>query len=69
MSIPVQSSAVRTTPVDARTADLLDNPVKPYAWGSATELPRLLGVPPTGEPQAELWMGAAGCGPATRCRR
>ncbi len=58
MSARVQSSAVRTTPVDARTADLLDNPVKPYAWGSVTELPRLLGVPPTGDPQAELWMGA-----------
>lgn len=60
----VTSSAVRTTPVDARTADLLDNPVKPYAWGSATELPRLLGVPPTGKPQAELWMGAHPAAPS-----
>ncbi|HST63802.1 MAG TPA: mannose-6-phosphate isomerase, class I [Mycobacteriales bacterium] len=55
---------MRTTPVDARTADLLDNPVKPYAWGSATELPRLLGVPPTGSPQAELWMGAHPAAPS-----
>lgn len=37
---------------------LLDNPIRPYAWGSSTAIPELLGVPPTGEPQAELWMGA-----------
>jgi mannose-6-phosphate isomerase len=49
---------VRTTSVDTRTAELLDNPVRPYGWGSATEIPRLLGVPPTGRPQAELWIGA-----------
>jgi mannose-6-phosphate isomerase len=36
----------------------LDNPVRDYAWGSADAIPRLLGVPPTGRPQAELWMGA-----------
>lgn len=64
VSARVQSPAVRTTPVDARTADLLDNPVKPYAWGSATEIPRLLGVPPTGDPQAELWMGAHPAAPS-----
>ena len=55
---------MRTTPVDARTADLLDNPVLPYAWGSETEIPRLLGVPPTGRPQAELWMGAHPAAPS-----
>ncbi|MGW0337574.1 mannose-6-phosphate isomerase, class I [Streptomyces sp. NPDC003011] len=38
--------------------DLLDNTVRPYAWGSTTAIPRLLGVEPTGEPQAEMWMGA-----------
>ncbi|MFI9152653.1 mannose-6-phosphate isomerase, class I [Streptomyces sp. NPDC053367] len=38
--------------------DRLDNTVRPYAWGSTTAIPRLLGVEPTGEPQAELWMGA-----------
>lgn len=36
----------------------LTNTVRPYAWGSTTALPELLGVEPTGEPQAELWMGA-----------
>jgi mannose-6-phosphate isomerase len=36
----------------------LENPIRPYAWGSPTAIPDLLGVRPTGEPQAELWMGA-----------
>ncbi|WP_440557884.1 mannose-6-phosphate isomerase, class I [Streptomyces sp. SCPE 10] len=38
--------------------DRLDNTVRPYAWGSRTAIPRLLGTEPTGEPQAEMWMGA-----------
>ncbi|MFE9679553.1 mannose-6-phosphate isomerase, class I [Streptomyces sp. NPDC006259] len=38
--------------------DRLDNTIRPYAWGSPTALPHLLGVEPTGEPQAEMWMGA-----------
>lgn len=38
--------------------DRLVNTVRPYAWGSTTALPELLGEQPTGEPQAELWMGA-----------
>ncbi|MEU3790313.1 mannose-6-phosphate isomerase, class I [Streptomyces fructofermentans] len=38
--------------------DRLDNTVRPYAWGSTTLIPRLLGTEPTGEPQAEMWMGA-----------
>ncbi|WP_432135414.1 MULTISPECIES: mannose-6-phosphate isomerase, class I [unclassified Streptomyces] len=38
--------------------DRLDNTVRPYAWGSTTAIPRLLGVEPTGEPQAEMWLGA-----------
>ncbi|MFI8079946.1 mannose-6-phosphate isomerase, class I [Kitasatospora sp. NPDC086009] len=38
--------------------DRLVNTVRPYAWGSHTALPELLGQEPTGEPQAELWMGA-----------
>ncbi|GHE49770.1 mannose-6-phosphate isomerase, class I [Streptomyces griseoaurantiacus] len=38
--------------------DRLTNTVRPYAWGSVTALPTLLGEEPTGEPQAELWMGA-----------
>ncbi|MGG7573471.1 mannose-6-phosphate isomerase, class I [Streptomyces sirii] len=38
--------------------DRLANTVRPYAWGSTTAIPELLGTAPTGEPQAELWMGA-----------
>ncbi|RAG87518.1 mannose-6-phosphate isomerase, class I [Streptacidiphilus pinicola] len=38
--------------------DRLENTVRPYAWGSRTAIPALLGVTPSGEPQAELWMGA-----------
>ena len=36
----------------------LTNPVRHYAWGSRSHLPRLLGVPDDGEPWAELWLGA-----------
>lgn len=32
--------------------------IQPYAWGSPTFIPELLGQQPTGEPQAELWLGA-----------
>jgi mannose-6-phosphate isomerase len=53
-----------TSPAGARLADLLDNPVRPYAWGSATEIPRLLGVEPTGRPQAELWLGTHPAAPS-----
>ncbi|UIX33670.1 mannose-6-phosphate isomerase, class I [Streptomyces sp. GQFP] len=38
--------------------DRLDNTIRPYAWGSTTAIPALLGTEPTGEPQAEMWMGA-----------
>ncbi|MEF9904306.1 mannose-6-phosphate isomerase, class I [Streptomyces sp. P9-A2] len=38
--------------------DRLDNTIRPYAWGSTTAIAELLGVEPTGEPQAEMWMGA-----------
>lgn len=38
--------------------DRLVNAVRPYAWGSTTAIPELLGVAPTGEPQAEMWLGA-----------
>jgi mannose-6-phosphate isomerase len=37
---------------------LLDNPIRDYAWGSRTALAALLGRPPTGRPEAELWIGA-----------
>jgi mannose-6-phosphate isomerase len=43
----------------------LTNPVRPYAWGSRTVLPELLGEPsPAPEPRAELWMGAHSTGPS-----
>lgn len=45
--------------------DRLTNTVRPYSWGSSTALPALLGTPPTGEPQAELWMGAHAGAPST----
>lgn len=38
--------------------DRLTNTIRPYAWGSTTAIPGLLGIEPTGEPQAEMWMGA-----------
>ncbi|MFI1939659.1 mannose-6-phosphate isomerase, class I [Streptomyces purpureus] len=38
--------------------DRLSNTVRPYAWGSTTAIPELLGVAPSGEPQAEMWMGS-----------
>lgn len=37
---------------------LLDNPIRPYAWGSRTAIAELLGRPAADGPQAELWMGA-----------
>ncbi len=38
---------------------LLDNPVRPYAWGSRSVIASLLGEPvPSPHPQAELWLGA-----------
>ncbi|MFE0422464.1 mannose-6-phosphate isomerase, class I [Streptomyces sp. NPDC058953] len=38
--------------------DRLTNSIRPYAWGSTTAIPALLGIAPTGEPQAEMWLGA-----------
>jgi mannose-6-phosphate isomerase len=38
--------------------DRLDNPVRRYAWGSASDIPEFAGLPADGGPQAELWMGA-----------
>ncbi|HET9419590.1 MAG TPA: mannose-6-phosphate isomerase, class I, partial [Nocardioides sp.] len=37
---------------------LLDNPVRDYAWGSTTALATFLDREPSGEPEAELWVGA-----------
>lgn len=36
----------------------LDNPLRPYAWGSTTAIAELLGKEPSGGPEAELWIGA-----------
>ncbi len=46
-------------------AHLLENPVRAYAWGSPTAIPDLLGIASTGEPQAELWLGAHPSAPST----
>ena len=35
----------------------IENTPRAYAWGSRDALPGLLGTAPTGEPQAELWLG------------
>jgi mannose-6-phosphate isomerase len=35
----------------------ITNTPRDYAWGSTTAIPELLGVAPTGSPQAELWLG------------
>ncbi|MFF2327080.1 MULTISPECIES: mannose-6-phosphate isomerase, class I [unclassified Streptomyces] len=48
--------------------DRLSNTVRPYAWGSTTALPELLGIAPTGEPQAEMWMGAHSGAPSRLTR-
>jgi mannose-6-phosphate isomerase len=45
--------------------DLLGITVQPYAWGSRTAIPELLGIPnPAGTAQAELWMGAHPAAPS-----
>ena len=36
----------------------LDNPVRDYAWGSASDIPEFLGIAAAGGPVAELWIGA-----------
>ena len=40
------------------------NTPRDYAWGSSTAIPELLGVPPTGGPQAEYWLGTHPGSPA-----
>jgi mannose-6-phosphate isomerase len=36
----------------------LDNPVRDYAWGSASDIPEFLGMAAQGGPVAEQWIGA-----------
>jgi mannose-6-phosphate isomerase len=43
----------------------LEPVIQPYAWGSPTAFPELFGTPATGEPQAEMWMGAHPAAPST----
>lgn len=43
----------------------LANPVQDYAWGAVDGLARLVGTPPTGGPEAELWVGAHPAAPST----
>lgn len=38
--------------------DLLTCATRDYAWGSPSLIPRFLGLPSDGAPQAELWVGA-----------
>ena len=39
--------------------ELLENPVRPYAWGSRTVIAALRGEPtPSPHPEAEMWLGA-----------
>lgn len=37
---------------------LLENTLRPYAWGSERAIADLLGREPSGGPEAELWIGA-----------
>lgn len=37
---------------------LLQGDIQNYAWGSVDSIPTILGTDPTGESQAELWLGA-----------
>ncbi|OMH31408.1 mannose-6-phosphate isomerase, class I [Tersicoccus sp. Bi-70] len=36
----------------------LTSTIRPYAWGSTTAIATLLGREPSGDPEAELWLGA-----------
>ncbi|MEM9615828.1 MAG: mannose-6-phosphate isomerase, class I [Actinomycetota bacterium] len=38
--------------------DLLDGVIQPYAWGDPQAIADLQGRTPSGEPEAELWLGA-----------
>lgn len=51
-------------PVEPHRIVRLENPIRPYAWGSTTAIAELLGRPSTGTPQAELWIGAHPASPS-----
>ncbi|MDE0495057.1 MAG: mannose-6-phosphate isomerase, class I [Acidimicrobiaceae bacterium] len=44
--------------------ELIEGVIRHYDWGSPTAIPELLGRPATGEPWAELWLGAHPAAPA-----
>ncbi|MDG1410168.1 MAG: mannose-6-phosphate isomerase, class I [Acidimicrobiales bacterium] len=44
---------------------LLEGVIRHYDWGSVDSIPELLGVPATGEPWAELWLGAHPSAPSS----
>ena len=45
--------------------ELLESPIRKYAWGSRTAIATLQGRPtPTADPEAELWMGAHPASPS-----
>lgn len=44
---------------------LLDSPVRPYVWGSTTAIAEIQDRPPSGRPEAELWVGAHPDSPST----
>lgn len=43
---------------------LLENPVRPYAWGRVDGLAPILGTQPSGGPEAELWVGTHPAAPS-----
>ncbi len=46
------------------TTLLLDNPIRNYEWGSATAIASIQRRPPSGEPEAELWIGTHPAAPS-----
>jgi mannose-6-phosphate isomerase len=42
----------------------ITNTPRDYAWGSHTAIASLLGTPPSGKPEAELWLGAHAVSPS-----
>ncbi|NLE97052.1 MAG: mannose-6-phosphate isomerase, class I, partial [Propionibacterium sp.] len=43
----------------------LTGTVQHFVWGDRTEIPRILGIEPDGEPWAEYWLGAHASGPSS----
>jgi mannose-6-phosphate isomerase len=43
---------------------LMTNPVRDYAWGSRSQLAQFMDRAPSGEPEAELWIGAHEAAPS-----